>query len=75
MTMSAFGTKRTLACALHMSAFGCKAHMTLCIAMFAAELVAMPVEHSESMIVTKTPLSDFGPGLYDFRVLSGEGRT
>ena len=32
LRMSAFGTKRTFAHALHMSAFGGKADMTVCIA-------------------------------------------
>ena len=32
--MSAIGTKRTWLSALHMSAFGCKADMTICLVCF-----------------------------------------
>ena len=51
-----------------MSAFGGKADIALTCR-------RCPLFTQSGHGVTKTPLSDFGPGLYDFRVLSGEGRT
>src|SRR5215475_8284014 len=57
--MSAFGPKQTCACAPHMSAFGCKADMTVCGCLLSRSLLG--VRHTHIDITCVFDLSDLLP--------------